>query len=302
MSEIGPHTNFLFEAGKVLPQFVAKSVTRILGIRKDGGPADHRGTAVMCRIEGRQAFVTANHVLSEIEKSDDYRCAGISASPGGFQAQYLRFADIDVAIIMPDNEIPVREGRVFWPGDWCDRREPAVMAGDYMLVYGFPARFSRFSTFLPGSISEGYTHCTWVRPRHSQAQDPLWKPFAEIAGYPPIPDELIQPWQFCLNFDEPTGPLKTQEGELVTSAGILQEHAGLYVDLPSLPEKQPFGAFGLSGSPVWRFSAAEAAWSLDRWSPESARLAGIITHWNEKRSYLVATRFSEIVTTDGRVT
>lgn len=82
----------------------------------------------------------------------------------------------------------------------------------------------------------------------------------------------------------------------MTSAGILKEHAGLYVDSPSLPGQQPFGAFGLSGSPVWRFGAAEAAWSLDLWSPESARLAGIITHWNEERSFLKATRFSEIFT------
>ncbi len=212
MAKIGPHANFLFEAGKVLPQFVVKSVTRILGIRKDGGPADHRGTAVMCWVQGRQAFVTANHVLTEIEKSDDYRCTGISASPDGFQTQYLRFPDIDVAVIMPENEITVRAGSVFWQSDWCDLQEHVVMVGDYVLMYGFPARFSRFSNFLPGNISEGYTHVTLVRPRHSQAQDPLWKPFAEIAGYPPIPDELLQSWQFCLNFDEPTGPLKTQEG------------------------------------------------------------------------------------------
>ncbi|MGC4002299.1 MAG: hypothetical protein QM811_03785 [Pirellulales bacterium] len=144
------------------------------------------------------------------------------------------------------------------------------MAADYMLVYGFPARFSRFSTFLPGSISEGYTHCTWVRPSQSQAQYPRWSLFAQIEGYPPVPDELLQPWQFCLNFDEPTEPLKTQEGEIVTNSGILKEHAGLYVDLPTLPGSQPFGAFGLSGSPVWRFGAAEVAWSLNRWSPESA--------------------------------
>lgn len=295
MTDKSPHSDFLFAAGTVLPQVVAKSVTRVLGVRKDGGPPDHRGTALLVIFNGRQAFVTANHVLTEMEKTGEYKCVGVSAAVEGFQAKYIRFEDIDVAVIMPDREIQIGEDCVFWRGEWSDREfSETAMTWDYMLVYGFPARFSRFSAFLPGNVAEGYTHCTWVRPRRSQVDEPAWKPFAEIEGYPPVDDEILQPWQFCLNFAEETGPLKTPEGAVVTSPGIIEEHSGLYVDHPTLPGNQPYGAFGLSGSPVWRFGAAEANWSIDHWSFESARLAGIITHWNEDHHFLIATRFDEI--------
>ncbi len=295
MRSVSPHSDFLFEAGKALPQIVAKSVTRILGVRKDSGPPDYRGTALLCILKGRPAFITANHVLTEMEKTGEYKCVGVSAAIGGFHAEYARFEDIDVAVIMPQVEIKVGEDCVFWPEELCDREKPdSVMASDYMLLYGFPARFSRYTAFVQGNVSEGYTHCTWVRPRQSQAVQPEWKPFTEIDGYPPVADDLLHPWQFCLNFAENTGPLKTPEGDPVTNRGILEEHSGLYTDLLTLPGKQPYGAFGLSGSPVWRFGAAEAGWSLDHWSFKSARLAGIVTHWNEERSLLVATKFGEI--------
>lgn len=295
MAANSPHRDFLFEAGKVLPQSVARSVTRILGVRKDGGPPDYRGTALLCTLAGRPAFITANHVLTEVEKTGDYKCVGISAAIGGFQATYARFEDIDIAVILPERDIKVGDGSVFWPDALCDRELPdSVMASDYMLVYGFPARFSRYTAFVKGTVSEGYTHCTWVRPRESQSLLPEWRPFAEIEGHPPVADELLEPWQYCLNFAENTGPLKTHEGEPVTSRGILEEHSGLYLDLPAPPGSQPYGAFGLSGSPVWRFGAAEAGWSLDRWSAESARLTGIVTHWNENQSLLIATRFEDI--------
>lgn len=295
MNDESPYSDFLFEVGKVLPQYVAKSVTRILGVRKNGAPPDHRGTALLCVVKGNPMFVTANHVLKEMDDTGDYRAVGVSAAIGGFQAKYGRFEDIDVAVIIPESVIRVGEECTFWPDGHWDRNAPdLLMAYDYMIAYGFPARFSRYTAFVGGNVSEGYSHCSWIRPRQSQAARPEWRPSASIKGYPPIADEDIQPWQFCINYAEDTGPLKTPEGELVTSRGILEEHSGLYLDLPSLPGQQPFGSFGLSGSPVWRFGAAEASWSLDQWSPASARLAGIITHWNDQKNYLVATRFEVI--------
>src|SRR5437667_4935145 len=58
---------------------------------------------------GRPAFITANHVLTEMEKTGEYRCVGVSAAIGGFQAMYGRFEDIDVAVIVPETEIKLGE-------------------------------------------------------------------------------------------------------------------------------------------------------------------------------------------------
>ncbi len=295
MTDKSSHTDFIFDAAKVLVPVVAKSVTRLLGIRKDGGPPDYLGTALICKLDGQPMFITANHVLTEMEKTGEYRCVGISGAIGRFQAQYCRFEDIDVAVIVPEIEIELDENCTYWPSELCDCDYPDfVLASDYMLLYGFPARFSRYTAFVQGIVSEGYTHCTWVRPRQSQAMQPEWKPFAGIDGYPPVPEGLLHPWQFCLNFAEHTGPLKTPQGDLVTSRGVLEEHSGLYFAQQTFPGKQPYGAFGLSGSPIWRFGAAETGWSLDQWSFKSARLAGIVTDWNEGHSMLIATKFGAI--------
>ncbi len=297
-----PYTDFLFAAGKILLPTVAKSVTRIVGVRKDGRPNDHRGTALLCTFAGRQAFVTANHVLTEIESSDDYKCFRVSAATEEFRPNFLIFPDIDIAVIMPEREIPIREERVFWPSEVPDKENPNAMLNldpfDPMLVYGFPARFSRFSALVPGTVSEGYSLCTWVRPRRSQALQPEWSRFAEIDDYPPVADEVLLPWEFCLNFAEHTGPLKTLQGEVVVDQGMLFQHSGLYFYQQTLPGMQPNGPYGLSGSPVWRFGAREAGWSMDRWSPRSTHLAGIVTRWGDKdkQHYLVATNFGEIAT------
>jgi len=295
MTDSSQYLDFLFEAGKKLPQFVSKSVTRVFGVRKDGESADYRGTALVCTFKERLAFVTANHVLTEIENSGNYKCIAFSATNEGFQARYERFPDIDVAVIIPETNIPIASKYLPWQAEISDfHMTDETIPFDYMLLYGFPNRFSRYSAFAQGVVSEGYTHCTWVRPRISQTSALLRSLYAEVKGYEPIPDEELKPFHFCLNFDEPTGPLKSQDGELITSNGILEEHAGLYVDMQSLPGTQPFGAFGLSGSPVWRFGAVEANWKLESWTVNFARLVGIVTHWNEVRHCLIATRFGDI--------
>lgn len=291
-----PYAHFVFEAGKLLPQIVAKSVARILGIRKDGKHPDLRGTAVLCTISGVRVFITASHILTELEETGEYSGIGIGAVIGGFQADYIHLDEIDIVVIVPRVEIEVGDEHLFWPEhrvdlDTSDDLTPL----DYMLVYGFPARFSRYSAFVGCNVSQGYTHCSWVRPKVSCAMQPRWQAFSEIDGYPPVDDELLHPWEFCVNFANDTGPLKTPEGQFVTNRGILEEHAGLYLDEQSFLIGQPFGASGLSGSPVWRFGAAESSWNIDKWSPISSRLTGIITRHNAIVSGLIVTKFSTIV-------
>lgn len=49
---------------------------------------------------------------------------------------------------------------------------------------------------------------------------------------------------------------------------------------------------GLSGSAVWRIGAAGA--SMDEWSPAMSTLVGVVTHWDQSRKCLIATKWTEV--------
>jgi hypothetical protein len=100
---------FIFEAGKVLPPFCHRFVTRVVAARKDGG-WHHRGTALMIQFGERRAFVTALHVLTEIEKDESYRSFGFSAVAEDGHVDIYRFEDVDVAVVFPHNPISPRAG------------------------------------------------------------------------------------------------------------------------------------------------------------------------------------------------
>jgi hypothetical protein len=278
----------LYEIGKVLPPIAAASVTRVVGIQKDGSPAEHRGTALLCSLGKKQAFITADHVLQEIKQDKRFSNFGFSCMLGPAATKVYHLQDIDVAVITPRSHVRVREGKDFWPAENADDSSEPLVA-DYVLVHGVPARFSRFSAIAEGHVSDGYTHCTWVRPSESNSKLPLWAAKGEVPGYGPVPDHLLRPGQFAINYAEDTGPLRTLEGEEVTRRADIENYSGLYTDGVAFPGQKPFGPFGLSGSPIWRFGALEAGWQFDDWSPQRAKLAGIVTDWNENHNILIAT-------------
>lgn len=286
--------HFVFEVGKILPKEAWKYITRVVGPPKDGGPQEHRGTAVLCNVDGQQAFVTAEHVLSEMDKEGRFSSAGFACVSGRVLMDVLRAPDIDIAAFIPREPLTVNEEKQFWPAAAADLSDELVLS-DYCLVEGFPARFARYSALAEGYVSESYTHCTGIRIRESLARK-----FAQILPPPPdalapVPDRLLKPCQIALNYAEATGPLKTADGETVTQRGILHDHAALYQDAPSFKEQKSWGAFGLSGSPVWRFGAAESEWDVSRWSMTLPRLTGIVTEWNEAHQMLVVTPIGEIL-------
>jgi hypothetical protein len=294
-SNIEQQHHFIFEVGKVLPTLVNASVTRIMGVPRDGGAFEHRGTALLCEIGGQQAVVTANHVLTEMDKERRFASASLSCASKSWHSTNLAFPDIDVAVFLPDVPIELSEEKKFWPSSICDDSSD-ILADDYVLLQGFPVRFARFTVFGPAYLAESYTHCTSIRPRESDFPEEVRAHLKVLVpDYPLIPEGILRSSQFALNYAEDTGPLKTAEGEEVTNKNILEDYRPLYYDSPTFPGQKPWGPFGLSGSPVWRFGAYECGWNFDKWSPSMARLAGIVTHWNEAHQILVVTEFAEVL-------
>lgn len=286
---------FIFTAGKSLPQLVNRSVARIMGVPADGGPFEHRGTALLCTIGGRQAIVTANHVLTEMDKERRFSGASLSCTSKGWSSTTYRFPDIDAAVLLPDSPLELNEEKQFWPAAVSDESAD-LLAEDYVLLQGYPVRFARYSALGPAYLSQNYTHCTSIRPKEGDYPEEVRAYIKEqVPEYPLIPDGILKPCQFALNYAEETGPLKTFEGDEVTKKSIIEDHSPLYRDGPSFPGQKPWGPFGLSGSPVWRFGAYECDWTYGKWSTELARLTGIVTHWNEAHQILAVTPFAEIL-------
>lgn len=287
--------HFVFTAGKVLPELVNKSVTRVMGVPADGSPFEHRGTALLCEIDGRQAVITANHVLTEMEREGRFSGRSLSCTTDGWSSTIYRFPEIDAAVFLPDAPLVLNKEKRFWLADVSDE-SAALLAEDYVLLQGYPVRFARFSALGPAYLSQTYTHCTSIRPKESDFSEETRAYIKEqVPEYPLIPDGILKPFQFALNYAEETGPLKTPEGEEVTKKSIIEDYSPLYRDGPSYPGQKPWGPFGLSGSPVWRYGAYECDWTYEKWSPDMARLTGIVTHWNETHQILVVTPFAEIL-------
>ena len=284
---------FIFEAGKVLPPLCHKFVTRVVAARNDGA-CDHRGTALMIRFGDQQAFVTALHVLTEIERDANYRSFGFSAVAEGGYVDIHRFEDVDVAVIFQREPVSPKDGNEFWSSERTDASSKEL-ASDYLLVHGYPDIFTHFTTFLPGFVSESYTHFAAIRPRESTFSPKALSVVREqFPNYLPVPDSVMKPSQFAINYAEDSGPLRTAQGEEITSEATLKSYSRLYSDGIAFAGQERHGAFGLSGSPVWRYGAIECTWSIDNWSKNLPSVTGIVTGWNEGCGIHIATPFSEI--------
>ncbi|WP_339684162.1 hypothetical protein [Gimesia maris] len=292
MTEVNDKEKFVFEVGKILPTLCHNFVTRIVAVRDDGS-YEHRGTALLCQFGSQKTFVTALHVITEIEEDSNIQSWGIGAkSEDGF-VDVLRLTEIDIAVIVPRDDFTPKDDLNFWSAAQSDDNSE-LLPHDYLLVHGYPDSFARYTTFLPGFVAEAYTHCASIRPRESEFSAEALEVFKEqIPYYLPVPDKLMKPSQFAINYAEDTGPLKTPEGKVITDESTLKDHSQLYSDGPALPGQLKHGAFGLSGSPVWRFGAYECNWGVKNWSETHARITGIVTGWNEGNKILIATPFCE---------
>jgi hypothetical protein len=283
---------FIQSAIKAMAAYTLPYLTQVIGVIDDK-TGQFRGTGFFCELAGRQAIVTAAHVLREAAATG--RFVSLTFSRGNAEAPAIVAGEIryqdsyDLAIYYPERRFPLGEQKRFWPGDRIDR-DPRSILRDYLFVQGFPQRFSRFTT-LGGnaSFSESLAYGAMVRYREQDIAAEEREQFdQDLPAYNFLDDNFLEPHQFALNFwVEPDHFLDPE-----SKPSVIRDWSEVFEEGQSLPGQRSRGAYGLSGSPVWRTGASGR--NSRRWSPEWSQLVGVVTHWNSSAKILIATSSSKM--------
>ena len=272
-------------------------LTQVVGVIDDRS-GEHLGTGYFCTLAGQQAVVTAAHVLRQAAAAGRYRglafARGSGEPPAVVAGKIVYRDDYDLAVYLPSRDFPAGAQKVFLPEDRIERGSDA-WARDYLFVQGFPRRFSRFTT-LGGEalVSETLAYGAMMRyqekdiPAEERAQFDR-----DLPGYEFLPGDLLQPHQFALHFAvEPASFLDPGGVGPERRVSIIDDWSEVFRSGDTLPGQKSRGAFGLSGSPVWRIGAAGRP--IRDWTPRQSRLVGTVTHWNEDHRVLIATAASKL--------
>jgi hypothetical protein len=290
----------------VLPKmadYTMPYLSQVFGVLDDRS-GEYRGTGFFCEIEGVDAVVCAGHTLQDAENSGRYCSLAFSRSsglpPGILPGKIIHSSGYDLSVYLPDCPFPVGAGKRFWPGRRIDRSLEGLPR-DYLFLQGFPQRFSR-TTALGGAglanASESLAYGAMMRYRESDIPSSEREQFdRESPDYPFIPEDFLKEHEFALNFEaDPTGIfLGPGETAVETRQNVKDDWAATFESAgahETLPGTKTRGAFGLSGSPVWRIGAAGR--SAKDWTAEWCELVGIVTCWNAERKLLVATFASKL--------
>jgi hypothetical protein len=290
--------SFIESTMKPMADDTMRFLTQVAGVI-DERTGEFRGTGFFCSISGRQAIVTAAQVLREMAEDDRYQgpafSRGNGAPPAIVPGKIVSSIPHDLAIYIPSEDFLVGEQKTFWPEERIDR-SPEMLTKDALFVHGFPGRFTRFTTLGGDAMfSESLAYTAMMRYQEKDIPSDERPGFdRDLPGYDFLPAAFLEPHQFAVNFwAEPdffprngvdSGP---REGRKV------DDWSKVFESGETLPGQRPRGAFGLSGSPIWRIGAAGR--SIKDWSPACAQLVGIVTHWNEQERILIATRATSLL-------
>ena len=215
------------------------------------------------------------------------------AEPPAIVAGEIKYQEIyDLAVYFPAKDFPLDKEKTFWPERKIDL-DPASLLKDYLFLQGVPKRFSRF-TSLGGNaaVSELLAYGAMARYREEDiACDERVQFDQDLPDYEFLPSDFLQPHQFAINFS--TQPrffldANPKQSKIDDWSAVFSGSYGV-----ALPGQKPQGAFGLSGSPVWRLGASGR--NVNEWTPECRRLVGIVTGWNEEKKILIATLASRLL-------
>lgn len=92
--------------------------------------------------------MTANHVLTEMEKEGRFSATAFSCTSKGWSSKIYRFPEIDVGVFVSDPPIEVSDEKQFWYAEVSDE-SCALLPEDYVLLQGYPVRFARFLALGP---------------------------------------------------------------------------------------------------------------------------------------------------------
>jgi hypothetical protein len=278
---------FVFSTLRPMAKHTLPCLTQVVGVIDDSH-GEFLGTGFFCRIDGRQAVVTAAHVLRNAAKTGLYNSLSFSRGSGEVPAivagKIRYFDEFDLAIYLPERNFPIGQTKTFWAEDRIEHdRERAKT--DYLFVQGFPARFSRNSKLLGGLVSETLSSGAMMR---LSTEDSLSTPSDPDA----LPEGLLQSHQLALNFSFEAENFEGPDGQV--SSGVISDWQELFVpgEGETFPGQRTRGAYGLSGSPVWRIGASDQpTWE---WTPLASRLIGIVTDWNFDHKILIATSATKL--------
>src|SRR4051794_34964085 len=102
--------DFISSAIRPMAEHTLPSLTQVIGAI-DERNGEHRGTAVFCTIAGRQAIVTAAHVLRQAAETGLFPSLAFTRGPGEtptiVAGKIIYSAEFDLAIYLPDREYPL---------------------------------------------------------------------------------------------------------------------------------------------------------------------------------------------------
>ncbi len=273
-------------------RFTRKNVIQVKAIRKDRSHLQHMGTAFLLRNDRINVIVTALHILEQIARADDLEALAFWGGAGPFITPgfVLSWRDLDIAIISPNKIVNIGETKSYW-GITSPNHGPIIGSEEYYLAHGFPERLVRWSAIANGPIARTNPHLAGVHMREEDFKEGSVDKAQQILGdYPLLPRNLIQEHQFALDYSEEGGPLLSETGEEITDSYVTRHQAGLYMNGSSFEDQPVWGSGGMSGSPVWDVGAVRCNWNINNWTEENMQFAGIVTHWNEGKKILVATK------------
>jgi hypothetical protein len=274
--------DFALSTIRPMATFTLPYLTQVVGV-VDDQTGEYRGTGFYCMIDGRQAVVTAAHVLREAAATGRYSSLAFtrgSGEPPTIVAGTIRyFDDVDLAVYLPTGDFQIGQDKAFWPEDRIDHSVIRAKT-DYLFVQGFPARFVRFSRLIGGLVSESLSSGAMMR---LNSQDfPGTSPGSDI-----LPDGLVRDHQFAFDFDFHVEYFEGPDGPASSSLAKHWQDVFIPGEGETLPGQRPRGAYGLSGSPVWRVGASDRP--IRDWVPSASKLVGIVTDWNPDHKVLIAT-------------
>lgn len=295
--------SFVESTVKPMADYTMRFLTQVAGVI-DESTGEFRGTGLLCSIAGRQAIVTAAHVIKGM--TEDGRILGPAFSRGNGEPPAIVpgriFSSIhhDLAIYFPSEVFPIGEDKAFWPDERIDRN-PAMLTKDALFVHGFPGRFSRFTTLAGGAmVSESLGYAAMMRYQERDIPGDERLGFdRDLPAYDFLPADFLQPHQFAINFWVQPDFITKDAANGHATERRYEDWSDVFRSGDTFTGQRPRGASGLSGSPVWRIGAAGR--SIKNWDTECAQLVGIVTHWNEEQRVLIATRAScllELATTE----
>lgn len=129
-----------------------------------------------------------------------------------------------------------------------------------------------------------------VRYRERDVPDSEREEFErDLPGYDFLPDEFLQPHEFAIRFEfEPSFVV----GENPTEASEA-DWREVFGEREKSFHERSLGAYGLSGSPVFRIGASGR--KMGEWSPELSRLVGVVTKWDIDQKILIATSSAKLL-------